>query len=270
MNRILRAIQHRVRPLMPRMRPSFIIVGAQKAGTTTLFDLLARHPQAVPPLNKELDFFGSDDAYARGMEHYFNLFPRRPLSPRRLFTYEASPSYLYKPRAAERIARDLPNAFCVAVLRDPVKRAYSAWNMYRDFKDRPRHRHLHDPRSFEQAVRDELAGKLEMTGKRYLANSCYAPQLRRYVEHIGLGRLMVLPFTALKTDAHGMIAGIFHRIGVEPLAVDHPAFKVRSNARRYTSPLDPGLARELRAWFEPDQRELEALLGRPFDLVEPG
>ena len=270
MIRLVRAIQHRVRPLMPRMRPSLIIIGAQKAGTTTLFDLLAQHPQAVPPMSKELDFFGSDEAYAKGSQHYFNLFPRRPLSPRKLFTYEASPSYLYKPLAAERIAQDLPKAFCVAVLRDPVKRAYSAWNMYRDFKDRPRHRHLHDPRSFEQAVRDELAGKQDMAGRRYLANGCYAPQLRRYVEHVGQDRLMVLPFTALKANAHGMVAGIFRRVGVEPLSEDHPAFEVRSNARRYPAPLDPGLAMELRAWFEPDQRELEALLGRPFDLVEPG
>lgn len=257
-----------LQPLMPRMRPALIIIGAQKAGTTTLFDLLSQHPKVIPPAVKEIDFFSSNKRYAQGLESYWKSFPRRPIAPRRHITLEASPSYLMSPVAAERIARHLPKTLCLAVLRDPVARAYSAWNMYRQFKD-GRHHRLHDPRSFEQAVADELEGKPVPRHHAYLANSTYAPQVQRFVEQLGESAFLVRSFRELTRDPQAFVNDLLARLGLDPFPEAHPAFATRSNARAYPSAIPPELAAQLRTHFEPDLRALDRLLGAPLDILEP-
>ncbi len=251
-----------------RLKPKLVIIGAQKAGTTTLFDLLSHHPRIIPPRRKEISFFSNDERYAKGLEDYWAQFPRRSIWSGRRITFEASPMYLFNPLAAERIARHLPGALCLVVLRDPVQRAYSAWNMYRDFKDSPRHAHRHDPRTFEEAIAEELAGKLDIPARRYLQRSSYAPQLRRYFDAVGSERTMVVGFPRLKTDAHGLVSEILQGLRLDPLPKDHPAFTVRSNVRDYVSPVDPMLEVSLRAYFEPDRLAVIDLLGRDLKYHE--
>lgn len=259
-----------LQPLMPRMTPKLIIIGAQKAGTTTLFDLLSQHPNVIPPAVKEIDFFSSDERYGTGLDSYWKGFPHRPVAPGRHITLEASPSYLMSPVAAERIARHLPQALCLAVLRDPVARAYSAWNMYRQFKDSRRHHQLHDARTFEQAVADELEGRPSPKAHAYLANSTYAPQVERFLQHLGPNRVMVRGFREFTRDPQGLVNDVLARLGLEPFPAGHPAFATRSNARRYPGAMPPALAARLRAYFEPDLRALEGLLGGPLEITEPG
>src|SRR5207244_9402765 len=92
-----------VRPL-----PNFLILGAQKAGTTALYAYLRWHPQITGPSFKEVSFF--DRHYARGERWYRAHLPVR----RRGLVGEASPSYLFHPLAPERVARMLPDARLVA------------------------------------------------------------------------------------------------------------------------------------------------------------
>ncbi len=262
LGKALLMITRPLQPLMPRMTPKLIIIGAQKAGTTTLFDLLSQHPNVIPPAVKEIDFFSSDERYGTGLDSYWKGFPHRPVAPGRHITLEASPSYLMSPVAAERIARHLPQALCLAVLRDPVARAYSARNMYRDFKDDPDFAYLYDPRSFEEAVSDELAGKEERRGRKYLERSKYAPQLERYVTHVGHERLLVKGFGQLKDDPHGLVNHVLERLGLEPFQKAHPAFGTRSNARSYASPISSELKARLHQLFDDDLRRVEELFGR--------
>jgi hypothetical protein len=111
-----------------RLRPSFFIVGAQKAGTTALFDHLARHPDVAAPLAKEVHYF--DVAAHRGAGWYEAHFPlidgaaAGPHEPARL-TFDASPYYLFHPAVAERLRRYAPDARIIALLRDPAARAWS-------------------------------------------------------------------------------------------------------------------------------------------------
>ena len=253
------ALSRPLQPLMPRMLPRLVIIGAQKAGTTTLHDVLAQHPQVVPPRVKEVSFFSREESYVRGMDFYKSFFPRKHLFSKAI-TFDASPMYLYNAQVAERIAKHLPRALCVVILRDPVERAYSAWNMYHGFKDDPRRGHLFDPRPFALAVADELAGKQdESPGRRYLERSIYEPQLQRYVQHVGADRLHIDRFERWSTDPAGLVNDILVRLGLSRLSIDHPAFRALSNARRYTDPLDPALAEQLRAYFADDARTTEAL-----------
>ena len=106
--------------------PNTIIIGAAKAGTTSLFDILKQHPQVYTPEKKELRFFSDDKNFSRGIEHYQQThFDKAAGYPARI---EASPAYLtWSEKTAPRIKQiygDHPVKF-IAIFRDPVKRAYS-------------------------------------------------------------------------------------------------------------------------------------------------
>ena len=122
------------RPVYPaRMLPSFLIVGAERCGTSSMFEELRRHPAVVSAIlpRKEVHYF--DYKYQHGLSWYQCHFPikaRAKLAARGTgvapMAFEASPYYMFHPLAPERIQRDLPGVKLIVMLRDPVARAYSA------------------------------------------------------------------------------------------------------------------------------------------------
>jgi Sulfotransferase domain len=115
-----------------RLQPDFIMIGAQRCGTTTLFRALLDHPQVIrPTFHKGVNYF--DLNYYRGDHWYRGPFPLAGPARRRTARYggpcvfEASGYYLYHPFAPARIARDLPDVKLVVMLRDPTERAFSAY-----------------------------------------------------------------------------------------------------------------------------------------------
>ncbi len=109
--------------------PDVIIIGVQKAATSSLFAYLSQHSFITPSMTKEIHFFDNDETFNRGLNHYKQQFPfARPDQ----LVLEATPNYLYHAKVADRIAAlDKPIKF-ICMLRHPLKRARSAWNMYRD------------------------------------------------------------------------------------------------------------------------------------------
>ncbi len=115
-----------------RLMPGFLIVGAQRCGTTSLFKTLSQHPAVLPAvLHKGVHYF--DTGYDEGLDWYLGHFPtqRRAAEVQRRYgtqaiTGESSPYYMFHPLAAQRIAHDLPEVKLLVLLRDPVERAYSA------------------------------------------------------------------------------------------------------------------------------------------------
>jgi hypothetical protein len=179
---------------LTRQRPDCIIIGAAKAGTTSLYNVLAGHPQVAPSREKETRFYSHDERYARGAEWYASEFfhDAAPDAVR----MEATPAYLaWSDKVAPRIRRSRPDGrvSLVAVLRDPVARAYSHYCH--------RVRLGHEPRSFADAIahEDELLranwGELSRTGNGmhgYLRASCYASRLRPFVEQFEPGQILFL------------------------------------------------------------------------------
>lgn len=108
--------------------PNFIIVGAQKSGTTALHYYLSQHPWLQSSVEKELHFFSSDKLYSKGMDFYYSKFLNKDQD---VLSFEASPSYLMHKEAYKRIYKYNRKIKLIVILRDPVERAYSAWNMYR-------------------------------------------------------------------------------------------------------------------------------------------
>lgn len=230
--------------------------------------MFAAHQQVVAPALKEHHFFDKDEFYAQGFRHYLRGFPRMPWSSGRLVTFEATPNYLFHEKAAARIHKHLPDVKLIVVLRDPVQRAYSAWNMYRQFQHHPLYAHLHDPRSFEQAVDDELNGRTTVGAHLYLARGQYATLLRRYFDLFGRDRVLVVRYDRLDRDPAAVMAECCAFLGLEPYAGEPAKLKVRDNVRPYKGGLPPELRNRMEVYFAPAMAELERLLGPGWDLLK--
>jgi len=241
----LRRLTHRVGSLLPRsavvvvrrsalrwgmvtaglrMTPAFLIVGAQRSGTTTLFRLLASHPNLVrPTLSKGSGYF--DDFYGQGWRWYRAHFPLRGLA--RLFargpvaTFECSGYYLFHPLAAERIARDLPEVKVVVVVRDPVERTYSAYRHERargfetvDFDTALELEGIRVSGEGERLARDPGYRSFEHRHHAYVGRSEYAGQIRRLVEVLGADRVFVLEADAFFQDPAVEFARLQRWLGI--------------------------------------------------------
>ncbi|WP_028654847.1 sulfotransferase domain-containing protein [Nocardioides sp. J54] len=247
-----------------RERPAFIVVGAQRAGTTTLFRLLSEHPQLCrPTAAKGTGYF--DDNYRRGPRWYRAHFPLRRPGRWRRTAFECSGYYLFHPLAAERIARDLPECHVVVMVRDPVVRAHSAHRheAARGFESLP----------FDEAVAREperTAGQAELLAAdptavsfahrhhAYLQRGEYAVQVRRFIDALGRDRVHVVDADELFADPVPVYVDLQQQLG---LAVHRPAEVGRWNERP-REPLPEPLVARLRAYFDEHDAALAELLGR--------
>lgn len=118
--------------------PDFIIIGVQKGATGSLFNYLNIHPQLSGSEKKEIHFFDRDDHYFNGNNWYLNHFKTKKPFGNKILNFEATPRYIYAENVPGRIKKFNKNLRFVILLRNPVDRAYSAWNMYRQFADNPR------------------------------------------------------------------------------------------------------------------------------------
>ena len=250
--------------LLPAPLPSLVIVGAMKAGTTSLFEYLCGHPQLVPSRHKEVHFF--DRGYHRGAGWYRRQF--RAASWRRAgpgVTFESSPYYMYEPRVPARMRATLPEAKLVFLLRDPVDRAFSHYHNNR--------RLGREPLGFEEAIDAEearLAGEEQRlladprsTSRRhqrcsYLARGRYAEQLVRWREHFPAGQMMVVDAGRLFDDPRRVVAEVVAFLGLDRW---EPGHLRAHNEGRYGVSMRPATRRRLEEYFAPHERALCDLVG---------
>jgi hypothetical protein len=233
----------------PRALPSFIIIGTQKGGTTSLHDYLLAHPDVRPGIGKGIHYF--DELYERGPRWYRSNFPI--LRPGQI-TGEASPDYMPHRDVPRRVAGLLPDVRLIALLREPVARAHSHYVHNRSKG--------YELRSFEQAVDDELAtlpGESDAAAfdrspdqrarwrDAYVARGFYAEQLDRWRAVFPAEQLLVLRSEDLYADPAATTARACTFLGLG----DRGPGRYRAlNARSYED-LDPDLADRLRAVFAP-------------------
>ncbi len=246
-----------------RMTPDFLLLGASRCGTTSLFRALNQHPLIQrPPANKGVRYF--DLNYHRGWSWYRGHFPLARNSSAR--TFEASGYYIFHPLAADRISRDLPQAKLVVMLRDPVERAFSAWKheSARGFETESFSRAL---ALEEERLRGEVARIQSDPGyasyclrhHSHRSRGEYADQLARYLENTPADRLHLIiseEFFAQPEQEYARLLNFLE------LPAHHPTGFTVHNARP-SSPMDPGIHRELQQHFAPFNRRLEKILGRP-------
>ncbi|MBA3288953.1 MAG: sulfotransferase domain-containing protein [Acidimicrobiia bacterium] len=199
--------------------PEFLVIGAQKAGTSTLYAQLVAHPLVLPALTKEVHCF--DTARAADERWYRAHFPtvgrRATVEARhggRVVSGESTPFYLAHPAAPDRAAEMIPDVRLAVVLRDPVQRAISAYHHARHWhlEDRPIEVAL-DPSAAETPSRagPEWFDSPECPMRRhgYLMRGRYAEQLERWLEGFGHDRLLVLDVAEIRTGDAARRRSIF-------------------------------------------------------------
>jgi hypothetical protein len=116
-----------------KVKPSAIVIGGQKCGTTALYKYLSIHPSVAKTKVKEINFFNCNSRYERGLKFYHSHFPNRfPFNIGKI-AIDITPGYLGTARvSSKRINSYNPNIKIIAILRNPTDRAYSAWQMYKN------------------------------------------------------------------------------------------------------------------------------------------
>jgi Sulfotransferase domain len=183
-----RAVARRADPGLPPL-PNFLIVGAMRSGTTWLARCLGEHPSVFMAPRKELHYFDVDPD--QGLDHYRQWFAA---ASDEIAIGEATQRYMYAPRAVDRIAEVLPDARLIAILRDPVDRAYSHYWLNRA--------HDREPLSFEEAL-DAEPERIERDARSrflysYVDRGRYAEQLAYVLERFPRHSLHVLLFEAFR------------------------------------------------------------------------
>jgi hypothetical protein len=253
-----------------RVLPDFLVIGAKRGGSTSLYRNLVRTAGVLPLFPRAADLKGTyffDVEYGRGERWYRSHFPTRRSVDERVG--EASPYYLSHPHAAERAAHLVPAARVVAVLRDPVARAHS------HYQERSR-QGIETLPTFAAAVEaepDRLAGEVERMLEDptyvswnhlnfgYLAQSDYAAGLSRWLAAFPREQVLVLRSEDLYADDAAVLAEVRGFLGLE---AQRPAETKQWN-RTGSSDLDPVLARELADRLASSVAALGDLLGWPAD-----
>ncbi len=263
-----------------RPLPDFLIIGAKKAGTSSLMNWLLHHPAVArmfpaPQRIKSPHYF--DINYWRGPRWYASHFPTRAARHRQeqrlgglTVVGEASPYYMFHPAVPARVAQSLPDARVIVLLRDPVLRAYSNYWDRRAFGTEDLH-------TFEEAIEAEprrLAGvdtdrlrndpcyySMHHDHHSYLARGRYAEHLRPWTEQVPQDNLLILRAEDLFREPVETFDSVqrFLRLPVW-VALELPPYN-----RRAQPPIDTATRARLAEYYRPHNAALYQLLGRDLE-----
>ena len=233
----------------------FIICGAQKSGTTALYAYLKEHPEICMPQQKELHFFDEESRFSGDKpdynEYHTFFFPR---PPNRILG-EATPIYMYWKSAPKRIRDYNGHMKLIVLLRNPIERAFSHWNMERA-RDA-------ESLSFEEALQQEDARRKAALPEQhrvysYVDRGFYLSQLKRLWRYFPKDQILVLKAEDLKNEPQPVLGRIWNFLGVRHIEI---AMKRDVHSLPYESRMSPQVLSYLRSKFEGEIRDLEHVLG---------
>lgn len=247
-----------------RIAPSFLVLGAQRSGTTALYRYLTSHPRILPALRKEVHYF--DFQYDKGRRWYLAHYPAatsRLKCDGRPVTGEATPYYLVHPLAPQRVWEFNPAMKLIVILRDPVERAFSHYNHEA--------RQGVEPLSFRDAVAaetDRLSGADSLLRRAphyysyshhhfsYLDRGRYAYYLQSWLQCFPRRQLLLVKSEEMFRDADRVANEVF-------AFLELPAHRLPDEcAATAATPgpaIEPELRKQLEAFFAADQERLREL-----------
>src|SRR6202030_1816737 len=235
------------------MRVDFVIGGTQKGGTSALDSFLRQHPEiGMPETKKELHFFDREDENTDYKKYHANFKPK----PDHRVIGEASPIYMYWEAAPYRIWKYNLKMKWILALRNPVERAFSAWNMET--------KRGAEKLSFAEAIEKEPercreALPLQHRVYSYTDRGFYAHQVRRLFNIFGKHGCLILLNEELRNDHQKTLRRVFEFLGVDSSFVPPEASVFE---QEYSDKIDNQLRSGLIDVFYFDIKELEKLLGR--------
>lgn len=272
-----------------KRRPDFLIVGAQKAGTSSLESFLSQHPRIKCANKKEVGFFSRDRVYGLGTDWYARQFPYKRRLGMQLF--EATPEYLYYPFVAQRIYQFNPRMKLIILLRNPVERAFSAWNMFRQMhadlriKDETIKEYLEEANpenkdpllellgktqfpDFHTCVQDEinalLADKPRALEPSFVRRGLYCEQVQRFYQQFPEGSILILESAELKNDRGAALNRVLGFLGLPQTDRKRTTLQDK-HVRHYDSPMAAPTRKMLQEFFEQHNARLYSAIGREFD-----
>lgn len=262
--------------------PDFLVIGALKSGTTSLYHYLNNHSQVASSSIKETNFFSWE--YNRGIQYYLNFFPLKKEVIGNL-VFEACPHYLADPKSARRIKAVLPHVKLIAILRDPIERAISNYNYFSSSTSKfgIQNPGQLDGRNIDQAFNDDLEGKEKRLFRQYCRLSLYGEQLKKYYEKFSSKNILVLDFDLMKTDIKRFLKKV-----TDFLEIDHEEFHAflqseetvesdasfekkqdktfrKYNVQHYSLQVDPQTGKDLIGFYTKDIQLLHQLSGTTFN-----
>jgi hypothetical protein len=278
LKRVVRKIIRDTRKIvLPANDPGFFIIGAQKSGTTSLYFYLVQHPKICSGETKEIGFFHRDMYFGKTLEQYRKDFT----GSKDCLYIDATVEYLAHPDVAKNIYDVYPNTKIIVVLRDPVKRAYSAWNHYRQHFESGRYINAiqKPPRrngnllfssffenrkqfpSFRECLEIELdlIEKGEGFEPAIIRRGFYLSQLEEYWRYFDKDQIKIIGFKDFVSDVKGTLSDIEDFLGVEKHNWSNLVEEPR-NKRMYQEPILEGDAAFLtKIYEEPNQKLFEAV-----------
>lgn len=247
--------------------PDFIMIGATKCGTTSLYEYLAQHPQVLPILWKEPEYFRFPQF---GVEWYLSHFPRVPNFGPRFVTGEASTCYMSIWDAKTRVKEQFPDVKLIALVRDPVDKTISHFHHDRKIGC--------EARSYEEALTRELdilealphpfrdADEYWKTEKGYVWLSLYVYFLENWLTAFPKERLLVIPSEDLYAQPAEVTSRVFEFLDLpEHRSGKYEVFLKGEYEKKQDDPIRERLVR----FFAPHNERLEAMLGRKLDWQRP-
>jgi Sulfotransferase domain len=254
-----------------RIAPDFVIIGAQRCGTTSLYNNLKKHLYIVPALKKEVHFF--DINFNKGADWYRAHFPSyiykytKRIGGQNFITGEASPYYIFHPHAPKRVAELLPQIKLIALLRNPVDRAYSHYHH--------EVRIGYETLSFEEAIAREKERLLAEATKMqededycsfnhrhysYLSRGIYIDQLKNWMQFFPSEQVLILKSEDFYNDPPTVVARVLEFLGLPNCRIENSG---KYNYHPY-SKMDTTVRKDLIAYFEPLNQALYDYLNVDF------
>jgi hypothetical protein len=264
-----------------RLMPNFIIAGAQKGGTTSLYNYLTEHPSIISARRKEVKFF--DEQYEKGISWYRSNFPTsiqkfyiEQVRRQSFVTGEASPEYLLYPHTPKKIAKLVPHAKLIILLRNPVERAYSQYrhNVRLGF----------ETLSFEEAIEQEeertcaarekalrIADFHDLRYQRaaYKGRGMYAEQLERWMSIFPREQFLIIrseDFFAEPAKIYKQTLAFLNVPVFEPetLKKEYKQHNKAGDAEKTAAKMAPTTRKRLMEYFAPYNQRLYTYLGVDF------
>ena len=264
-----------------RVLPDFLIIGGQKCGTTTLHTILGMHPCVASSRIKELSFF--DLKFKRRLSWYRSYFPTKlrkvwysRFRRHSFATFESTVSYMFHPHAPRRISETLPGVKVIALLRNPVERAYSDYYYRKDWAARVNPDKFFP--SFEESIKEEQGGKLyiqELEKLRrdedysyhnyykwsLLSRGIYADQLANVMNFIPRERLLVVKSEDFFKKPDAILEQVLKFLELPPWRPNQFGARLQGNYPK----IDPKMRDQLAEFFEPHNERLYSLLQTHYD-----
>ena len=253
-----------------RIEPSFLIIGAARSGTTSLYEYLIQHPLVLPAAGKEVYFF--DKKFDNGINWYKSFFPfkwkKTKLKNHKAITGEATPRYLHHPHCPKRVHTFFPKMKLIVLLRNPIDRAYSHYQMEYD--------HGHESLSFEKSVQEEdmrIKNELEKMEKNenyysvdfyrksYKTRGIYVTQLQNWFTYFPREQFLIIKSEDFYNDPEKIYEQVLHFLNL-------PSFKLKNykqyKMRKYST-MKAETKNFLENFFHPYNEQLSMLIGKDFE-----